>query len=493
MNKIKDLLPVIIIGLLLAAVAGYFINAAQYRKKFMPGMVLNGVDVSDMSAEEVTEAMRDQTASYSLLFKFLSDAREQIKASDIGLKFECGDEVKELIESQNRYLWLISLFKKPESFTLETPVEYDETKLRQAIEAMPELDPVKVRRPVDARLSFGPDGRLAIVPETNGNSIDADKLEAAAKEAILSREPVLDVVTAEGIYEEPAVRARDAEIQDRMAMLNGILDTTVTYKLSDGSEMSIDRETTREWLSVDEIGGCTLSDEELAEKARGFIREIAAKDDNYGYFRTFDSTNFGRIKLGTESLHGHSLDIEKMGAELEADLKAHKDASHTMTYGQFVDDKDPAFGGTYVEVDVLNQRVYYYIDNELYYDCGCVTGTEGSHSTPSGIFSIIDKENGRYLMGYNSDGSVAYKAYVEYWMSFYPHYGLHDASWRDSFGGERYLYDGSHGCVNLSRYSAGKIYGALDYDTPVIVFRGHDDFAVPEDEIDPNTEDSISD
>ena len=163
-----------------------------------------------------------------------------------------------------------------------------------------------------------------------------------------------------------------------------------------------------------------------------------------------------------------------------------------MTYSKMEDIKDPRFGGTYVEVDILNQHVFFYIDYELYYDGDCVSGLEYGHATPSGIFSIQDKERGRILEGYNSDGTVSYTAYVEYWMCFYPHYGLHDASWRDYFGGDIYLYDGSHGCVNLSRYTASMLYDAIDYDTPVIIFRGQDDYAVPEDEIDPNTEDSIA-
>ena len=67
---------------------------------------------------------------------------------------------------------------------------------------------------------------------------------------------------------------------------------------------------------------------------------------------------------------------------------------------------------------------------------------------------------------------MRYSVYVNYWMSFLPHYGLHDASWRDEFGGDIYEYDGSHGCVNLSYDSARTIYGLIDYGTPVIVLRG---------------------
>ena len=88
------------------------------------------------------------------------------------------------------------------------------------------------------------------------------------------------------------------------------------------------------------------------------------------------------------------------------------------------------------------------------------------------IFSVEEKIRGRNLQGYNSAGEMTYSVWVNFWICFLPHYGLHDASWRGSFGGDIYEYDGSHGCVNLSYNSASTLYDLVDYDTPVIVLRG---------------------
>ncbi len=53
-------------------------------------------------------------------------------------------------------------------------------------------------------------------------------------------------------------------------------------------------------------------------------------------------------------------------------------------------------------------------------------------------------------------------------MPFYGNYGLHDASWRNGvFGGQDYLYNGSHGCVNLPEATAAFIYNWADVGTPV--------------------------
>ena len=48
--------------------------------------------------------------------------------------------------------------------------------------------------------------------------------------------------------------------------------------------------------------------------------------------------------------------------------------------------------------------------------------------------------------------------------------GMHDATWRSSFGGNIYKYNGSHGCVNMPLDKAGKLYKMTDNGVPVIVY-----------------------
>ena len=48
-------------------------------------------------------------------------------------------------------------------------------------------------------------------------------------------------------------------------------------------------------------------------------------------------------------------------------------------------------------------------------------------------------------------------------------YGLHDATWRSSFGGDIYKYSGSHGCVNLPPSKAGELYDLISVGTIVII------------------------
>ena len=184
------------------------------------------------------------------------------------------------------------------------------------------------------------------------------------------------------------------------------------------------------------------------------------------------STNYGMQKFETENMHGHSLDQETLTNKITEKVLAGQTEEVAPIYLHYADNKDPRFGGTYVEVDIYSQKVYFYQNYELVFECDCVSGTEGYRSTPGGIYSIEEKERGRVLNGYRDDGSLAYSSYVSYWMCFLPHYGLHDASWRDEFGGDIYEEDGSHGCVNLPTSAAATLYDLVDYGTPVMVFRG---------------------
>lgn len=130
---------------------------------------------------------------------------------------------------------------------------------------------------------------------------------------------------------------------------------------------------------------------------------------------------------------------------------------------------NPLSDPTCVEVNITQQIVNVYIDNQLLLSTPCVTGRQtADRRTPPGRFGVYNKETERYLQGDNGDGTK-YKSYVHYWMPFNGGIGLHDATWRGAFGGDIYVNSGSHGCVNLPLDAAAQIFGVLQVGWPVIV------------------------
>lgn len=121
-------------------------------------------------------------------------------------------------------------------------------------------------------------------------------------------------------------------------------------------------------------------------------------------------------------------------------------------------------GDTFVEVDISEQKLYLYVDDELYLTADVVTGKKDTYDTRLGCNPIYSKETNRYLNGDD------YSVYVNFWLPFDGGQGLHDASWRNSFDKDDYL-NGSHGCVNLKYADAKKIYENVSVGTKVLVHK----------------------
>ena len=59
---------------------------------------------------------------------------------------------------------------------------------------------------------------------------------------------------------------------------------------------------------------------------------------------------------------------------------------------------------------------------------------------------------------------------VTYWMPFNGGIGFHDATWQAYFGGDRYTYAGSHGCINMPLDAAATLYSIIDTNVPIVCF-----------------------
>ena len=110
----------------------------------------------------------------------------------------------------------------------------------------------------------------------------------------------------------------------------------------------------------------------------------------------------------------------------------------------------------------------YYQDGRLVVDTDIVSGQPGGHATPSGLYHSYYKCEDTWLSGED------YFVFVDYWITVTPDttIGLHDADWRTNFGGEVYLYGGSHGCVNTPKEVMKKIYDTINVDDhiPILVY-----------------------
>ena len=116
-------------------------------------------------------------------------------------------------------------------------------------------------------------------------------------------------------------------------------------------------------------------------------------------------------------------------------------------------------GNTYIDVDISGQIVKLYKDGKLQFSANCVTGckTDGT-TTDTGTFYVLNKVRDVVLKGDNADGSK-YESPVKYWLGVtWGGQGLHDADWRNTFGGSIWIRGGSHGCINMPPNKMPSLY-----------------------------------
>ena len=176
------------------------------------------------------------------------------------------------------------------------------------------------------------------------------------------------------------------------------------------------------------------------------------------------TTHAGNTIQALNSGLSNEIDEEKMAEEAEGKAEKGEGGDIPVVWKRHYETLNDV--GDYVEVDLTNQQVYAYIGGNLIVSAPCVSGLAGTgRETPSGIYQIYYKQSPAVLRG------EGYASPESFWMPFNGGIGLHDASWRSSFGGNIYTYDGSHGCINLPYDAAKTIYENAYSGMMVICYR----------------------
>ena len=121
-------------------------------------------------------------------------------------------------------------------------------------------------------------------------------------------------------------------------------------------------------------------------------------------------------------------------------------------------------GGNYIDINISTQTLTLFQNGIATYAVPVVTGNvRAGHNTPEGLFSVQYKQLDRTLKGED------YESFVHYWMRIVNNVGIHDASWRSNFGGNIYMTNGSHGCINVPPSLMPPLYEVVPVGYPVWV------------------------
>ena len=112
----------------------------------------------------------------------------------------------------------------------------------------------------------------------------------------------------------------------------------------------------------------------------------------------------------------------------------------------------------WIEIDLTNQILYAYRDNQLINGFKVSTGTS-NHRTVTGTFKIFTKYPAITMTGPGYDLED-----VPFSMFFYKGYAIHGTYWHNNFGTPM-----SHGCVNMNTDDAAWIYDNAPVGTYIMV------------------------
>lgn len=445
--------------------------AFSYKDKFLPGTWINDIDCSELDAAQVAGLLDNQLQNYHVEiigrdpYNGTSGAViGQFTAPEIQLTYSNSREtVDDLLGKQNIWTWL---YRKVSDDTYNTSliqgVSYDAEALKSIVSGWEACQYINMTAPRNAYIGEYSERQkeYEIVPETEGTKFDVQQLLELIDVLIVSQETSLDL-EAEGCYAEPTVRQDDPQLTESVETANKWLGAKVTYDWN-GTEVIVDAALLSDWITMKRTGPV------LDEKAvAAFVKEQADEYDTYRKRKNFLTTLGVELFLPNGN-YGWLTDEEEETKELIELIHQGSNVSREPVYANTARQKGVNdIGDSYVEADLTHQHLYLYENGALIFETDFVSGSMSSTPdcvTPEGIYGLTYKTTNAVLRGRD------YETPVNYWMPFFGNYGMHDATWRSEFGGQIYIGNGSHGCINLPLGSAALIYEHVSTGFPVICY-----------------------
>ena len=465
-NAKKKLKPSMIAGAAVAIlVVGYAAGALYYTNHLFAGSKINGMDCANMTEKKADAALKKQVESYEIELDFRNNESRTISGSDIGYQYIGSGDVKDVMKKQNPLLWVSGLFSK-KNYNVEIDANFDKTALKAQLDGLDCLQEANMEAPADAQIAFV-DNQFVIQDETQGTTIDEGTLLTALEEAVCTSQTKLSVEKT-GAYAKPSVTKDDETLIHQKDIWNSCATATITYTFGDEQEV-LDGMQIKDWLSYDEEGNYVENKEAVMAHIKEYVLDLATRRNTMGRDRTITSTMTGEPVTVSGGSYGFRIDQSEEAEQIYENIVNHDVvtrepayASRAAIYSMTGDD----IGNTYGEINLTNQYLWFYKSGKIITQGDVVTGNVSrGNATPQGTYTLNYKQKNATLRGanYNSD--------VKYWMPFNMNIGIHDASWRNSFGGNIYQTSGSHGCVNAPEYLAKKIFENIEPGTPIICYK----------------------
>ncbi len=454
----------ILVGTVIAFVLMNLLVSVFTLGVIFPGVSVAGTDLSFKTQNEARKILAGMQKEREFTVE-VGDHKFSVTGSDLGARYELDETLKLAYDvGHSSPIALLGFFDADKRGQLGYAYSINRDELKKFTTKVVSVVGVD---PVNATLK-AVEGRLEVVPDTDGFRVDQNLLTsiisssiADGKDRNLKLEPVL--IKAPFLASDIASSKQSAEeILSRTAVLN-----------YEGRQFVPDKTAMGHWLvfshAVSPDGKVTLAVDLSREQVKGYLQSVANQVDVAPRNKKVNIRN-GASSVEQEGQNGTVIIQDAAVDEIISNIKTNSVSinlqSQPVPFQTETNRSVSLDYGRYIEINLSSQTLWAYQDNQAIFSTAITSGATGAgFPTVTGLFSIYAKETSRYLNGrpYGWD----YNVYVDYWMPFYAGYGLHDADWRSSFGGQDYYYGGSHGCVNMPKSSAAFLFGWADIGTPV--------------------------
>lgn len=473
------LCSVICLGLL----GGLYVAVAKYYQNgFMLNTWINGIYCTGHSVEEVNETLLANTkvedtfmvVGYNGVGEDCEIISWALDYDEISRKLDYEESLHEFLQEQSPWKWLFTL-KQSRIQDLQPVISCDENALENWFNDVSAVSETEE----EYRVLYQPERGYYLLDGLH-NRLDKKKAYQIIKEAILSGENQVNLVETECYYDVP-LNAKQEETAVIWAKLNHFQTSGPVYDFK-SEQLQISAADMTGFIEISNVDDMPFWDDKGApliskEKVETWIKQLAEEYDTYERNWTFESTR-GDVVDVKGVTYGTKMDQKKEAEWLHAYIKrvaAEEEITTDVRIPEYTkgsyDCSGKEIGDTYVEVDMGTQKLYYYVDGELKLETDVVTGNMRRRmDTPEGLNYVYSKQKNRVLRG------PGYATPVKFWMPVKGAIGIHDATWRDEFGGEIYKTSGSHGCVNIPVDVAAELYDMIEIGTPVVMFYGEDPY-----------------
>ncbi len=444
----------IIISIVLTLVITYIVGVGLFTFFVAPNTYVGDLSLTMISFDDLEQTIIDQFETETIKIEDVNIKNYEEKLATLGAKVDSEKLYQDIKTNQSAYKWPFELAAKS-TFDLKDYVSVDEEVLTSQLKEAKFFGTEGRVVAEDAYLELNAEtNSYDVVPATEGTIVDKKLFVSAVEKAIVNLEPS---ISTEKYYK---VAANDTEkLQSDADKLNERINRYVAMQIGD-DELEVDKETLAASLYIDDNGDVAVDSSILYWYLYDLSLEYDSAEVGEGYRKVTESNVDPAYDEIVEGLISDQNSDVIGVAPVEDDHETFKQKAKT---------DEP----TYIEINIGQQLMWVYKDDELLVQTPVVTGSAADGwDTPVGDYTIIDKETDKVLNG--STVGFDYKVPVNYWMRLTNSgIGIHDIDWLDTSNAwdSRSVYElqGSHGCINVPNDVMSTVYNNIPVGTPVYV------------------------